>query len=154
MKLTVVGCSGSFPSAESACSSYLVEADGFRLLIDMGKAVKLSQVEVLFSSDGGPTTACNLGPLCVKHHRRKSRRLWDIKQTGDGRFEVTSPLGATQLVQPEPVDDHWDLPDDLYDWTEEAEFAEWSTSVPPPEPHWAYAIDRPDEPEFRRDADC
>ncbi|MFG2665709.1 MBL fold metallo-hydrolase [Streptomyces sp. NPDC048387] len=36
MKLTVVGCSGSFPSADSACSSYLVEADGFRLLLDMG----------------------------------------------------------------------------------------------------------------------
>ncbi|MEU3553845.1 MBL fold metallo-hydrolase [Streptomyces fragilis] len=36
MKLTVVGCSGSFPSTESACSSYLVEADGFRLLLDMG----------------------------------------------------------------------------------------------------------------------
>jgi ribonuclease BN (tRNA processing enzyme) len=36
MLLTVVGCSGSFPSVESACSSYLVEADGFRLLIDMG----------------------------------------------------------------------------------------------------------------------
>ncbi|GAA2958037.1 MBL fold metallo-hydrolase [Streptomyces enissocaesilis] len=36
MKLTVVGCSGSFPSAESACSSYLVEADGFRLLLDLG----------------------------------------------------------------------------------------------------------------------
>lgn len=36
MKLTVVGCSGSFPSTESACSSYLVEADGYRLLLDMG----------------------------------------------------------------------------------------------------------------------
>lgn len=36
MKLTVVGCSGSFPSPGSACSSYLVEADGFRLLLDMG----------------------------------------------------------------------------------------------------------------------
>lgn len=36
MKLTVVGCSGSFPSAESPCSSYLVEADGFRLLLDLG----------------------------------------------------------------------------------------------------------------------
>jgi ribonuclease BN (tRNA processing enzyme) len=36
MKLTVVGCSGSFPSVDSACSSYLVEADGFRLLLDMG----------------------------------------------------------------------------------------------------------------------
>ncbi|MGH3281636.1 MAG: discoidin domain-containing protein, partial [Trebonia sp.] len=30
---------------------------GTGLLIDMGKEVKLSQVEVLFSSDGGPTTA-------------------------------------------------------------------------------------------------
>ncbi|TQF05255.1 MBL fold metallo-hydrolase [Kitasatospora acidiphila] len=36
MKLTVVGCSGSFPSPESACSSYLVEADGFRLVLDLG----------------------------------------------------------------------------------------------------------------------
>lgn len=36
MKLTVVGCSGSFPAQDSACSSYLVEADGYRLLVDMG----------------------------------------------------------------------------------------------------------------------
>ncbi|MET8553667.1 MBL fold metallo-hydrolase [Streptomyces sp. NPDC004959] len=36
MKLTVVGCSGSIPSVDSPCSSYLVEADGFRLLLDMG----------------------------------------------------------------------------------------------------------------------
>jgi ribonuclease BN (tRNA processing enzyme) len=36
MKLTVLGCAGSFPGPESACSAYLVEADGFRLLIDFG----------------------------------------------------------------------------------------------------------------------
>jgi ribonuclease BN (tRNA processing enzyme) len=36
VRLTVLGCAGSFPSADSACSSYLVEADGFRLLIDLG----------------------------------------------------------------------------------------------------------------------
>ncbi|MFI9273637.1 MBL fold metallo-hydrolase [Kitasatospora sp. NPDC052896] len=36
MKLTVVGCSGSFPSPESPCSSYLVEADGYRLVLDLG----------------------------------------------------------------------------------------------------------------------
>jgi ribonuclease BN (tRNA processing enzyme) len=36
MKLTVVGCSGSFPSADSPCSSYLVEADGFKLVLDLG----------------------------------------------------------------------------------------------------------------------
>jgi len=36
MDLTVVGCSGSFPSADSPCSCYLVEADGFRVVIDLG----------------------------------------------------------------------------------------------------------------------
>jgi ribonuclease BN (tRNA processing enzyme) len=36
MKLTVLGCAGSFPGPDSPCSSYLVEADGFRLLLDFG----------------------------------------------------------------------------------------------------------------------
>ena len=36
MRLTVVGCSGSFPGPESAASCYLLEADGFRLVVDMG----------------------------------------------------------------------------------------------------------------------
>jgi ribonuclease BN (tRNA processing enzyme) len=36
MELTVVGCSGSFPGPESAASCYLAEADGFRMLIDLG----------------------------------------------------------------------------------------------------------------------
>ncbi len=36
MRLTVLGCAGSFPGPDSACSAYLVEADGFRLLLDFG----------------------------------------------------------------------------------------------------------------------
>ncbi|QMU75369.1 MBL fold metallo-hydrolase [Streptacidiphilus sp. PB12-B1b] len=36
MDLTVVGCSGSFPSADSPCSCYLLQADGYRLVIDLG----------------------------------------------------------------------------------------------------------------------
>ena len=36
MRLTVLGCAGSFPGPEAACSAYLVEADNFRLLIDFG----------------------------------------------------------------------------------------------------------------------
>ncbi|HEX4830801.1 MAG TPA: MBL fold metallo-hydrolase [Trebonia sp.] len=36
MRLTVVGCSGSFPGPESPSSCYLLEAEGFRLVIDMG----------------------------------------------------------------------------------------------------------------------
>lgn len=36
MKLTVLGCAGTFPGPASACSSYVLEHDGFRLLIDVG----------------------------------------------------------------------------------------------------------------------
>jgi ribonuclease BN (tRNA processing enzyme) len=36
MRLTVLGCAGSFPGPEAACSAYLLEAEGFRLLIDFG----------------------------------------------------------------------------------------------------------------------
>jgi ribonuclease BN (tRNA processing enzyme) len=36
MRLTVIGCAGSFPGPESPASCYLVEADGFRLLLDFG----------------------------------------------------------------------------------------------------------------------
>ena len=36
MRLTAIGCSGSFPGPESACSAYLVEHDGFHVLLDLG----------------------------------------------------------------------------------------------------------------------
>jgi ribonuclease BN (tRNA processing enzyme) len=36
MRLTVVGCSGSCPGPDSAASCYLVEQDGFRLVVDLG----------------------------------------------------------------------------------------------------------------------
>lgn len=36
MDLTIVGCSGSYPGPDSAASCYLIEADGFRLVLDMG----------------------------------------------------------------------------------------------------------------------
>ena len=36
MRLTVVGCSGSLPGPASPASCYLVEAEGFRLVLDLG----------------------------------------------------------------------------------------------------------------------
>ena len=35
-RLTIVGCSGSVPGPGSACSCYLVERDGYRLVLDLG----------------------------------------------------------------------------------------------------------------------
>jgi ribonuclease BN (tRNA processing enzyme) len=34
--LTIVGCSGSIPGPDSACSCYVVERDGYRLVLDLG----------------------------------------------------------------------------------------------------------------------
>ncbi len=36
MRLTIVGCAGSFPAADSACSCYLIEAGGQRIVLDLG----------------------------------------------------------------------------------------------------------------------
>lgn len=36
MKLTVIGCSGSYPSASSPASCYLLEHDGTKLALDLG----------------------------------------------------------------------------------------------------------------------
>lgn len=36
MRLTVVGCAGSFPGPDNPASCYLLEADGFRVVIDLG----------------------------------------------------------------------------------------------------------------------
>ena len=44
MRLTIIGCSGSFPGPDGPSSCYLVEAEGFRLLIDLGSGA-LSAVQ-------------------------------------------------------------------------------------------------------------
>lgn len=44
MKLTSLGCWGGYPKASSANSSFLLEEDGFRLLIDCGSGV-LAQLQ-------------------------------------------------------------------------------------------------------------
>jgi ribonuclease BN (tRNA processing enzyme) len=36
MDLTVLGCAGTFPGPAPPCSAYLVEHDGFRLVLDLG----------------------------------------------------------------------------------------------------------------------
>jgi ribonuclease BN (tRNA processing enzyme) len=36
VRITIVGCAGSFPGPDSPASCYLIEADGFRLVLDLG----------------------------------------------------------------------------------------------------------------------
>jgi ribonuclease BN (tRNA processing enzyme) len=59
MQLTVIGCSGSFPGPDSPASCYLLEAEGFRLVIDMGNGALgvLQRHAELFGIDA----------ICVSH---------------------------------------------------------------------------------------
>jgi ribonuclease BN (tRNA processing enzyme) len=71
MRLTVLGGCGAWPEAGQACSGFLVEHDGFRLLVDLGYAtvprllerVAPGQVDAVFISHGHPDHCADLNPL-------------------------------------------------------------------------------------------
>ena len=54
--------------------------------------------------DGGRTDACNLGPLCVRHHQMKTHANWEILVSyADGSCVWRSPSGRIYTRPPEPV---------------------------------------------------
>ncbi|MCT2594632.1 MBL fold metallo-hydrolase [Streptomyces sp. N2-109] len=71
MELTVLGGCGAWPTADQACSGYVVESDGFRLLIDPGYATlprllaefTAAQVDAVLVSHGHPDHCADLNPL-------------------------------------------------------------------------------------------
>ncbi|WP_239099454.1 MBL fold metallo-hydrolase, partial [Micromonospora andamanensis] len=71
VRLRVLGGCGAWPEAGQACSGYLVEHDGFRLLVDLGYAtvprllehVTADQVDAVFISHGHPDHCADLNPL-------------------------------------------------------------------------------------------
>jgi hypothetical protein len=50
-------------------------------------------------SDGGPICACNLAPLCRKHHRLKQAPGWTLTQSAPGRPGRRHRAGDTALPQ-------------------------------------------------------
>lgn len=106
MRLTVVGCSGSFPGPQSPASCYLVEHDGARIVLDLGNgalgplaahadlraldAVLLSHLHAdhcldltslyvarRYHPDGPPAT-----PLAVRGPAGTDRRIADAYRAG------------------------------------------------------------------------
>ena len=71
MRLTVLGGAGGFPPARGACSGYLVEHDGFRLLVDPGYAivprllelVPAEAIDAVLVGHGHPDHVADLNPL-------------------------------------------------------------------------------------------
>ncbi|MGN6794793.1 MAG: MBL fold metallo-hydrolase [Streptosporangiaceae bacterium] len=71
MRLTVLGGCGAWPEASQACSGYLVEHDGFRLVVDLGyatfprllKYAPAAEVDAVVISHGHPDHCADLNPL-------------------------------------------------------------------------------------------
>ena len=100
MRLTVIGCSGSFPGPDSPSSCYLAEAEGFRLVIDMGNGSLgvLQRYAELFGIDA----------ICVSHlhadHCIDVGSYWIARQFApDGQrppIPVYGPPGTANRVKP------------------------------------------------------
>ncbi|SEL56425.1 Ribonuclease BN, tRNA processing enzyme [Blastococcus sp. DSM 46786] len=75
MKLTVVGCCGSGPGPDSPASCYLVEHDGFRLVLDLGngafgalqRVVDPGSVDAVFLSHLHADHCLDVAPFVVWH---------------------------------------------------------------------------------------
>jgi len=71
VRLTVLGGCGAWPEAGQACSGFLVEQDGFRLVVDLGYAtvprllgwIPADRVDAVFISHGHPDHCADLNPL-------------------------------------------------------------------------------------------
>ena len=75
MKLTIVGCSGSGPGPKSPASCYLLEHDGFRLVLDLGNGsfgtlqgvVDPATIDALFVSHLHADHCLDVAPFVVWH---------------------------------------------------------------------------------------
>jgi ribonuclease BN (tRNA processing enzyme) len=97
VKLTVLGARGAFPEAGDACSGFLVEHDGFRLLLDAGYATfprllavcPAAGVDAVLITHGHPDHCADLSPLL------RARSLADDPPRG---LPIYAPPGALDAV--------------------------------------------------------
>jgi ribonuclease BN (tRNA processing enzyme) len=107
MKVTVLGGAGAFPTAHQGCSGFLVEHEGFRLLVDPGYAtiqrllglVAAADVDAVWVSHGHPDHCADLQPLL---------RARVFPPVPAAPLPVYAPLGSLApllaLDQPDTVD--------------------------------------------------
>jgi ribonuclease BN (tRNA processing enzyme) len=102
MRISVLGGCGAWPAAGQACSGYLVEQDGFRLLVDPGYAT-LPRLLSLLDADG--CSADDVDAVLVSHghpdHCADVHPLLRARVLGGGQrapLPLYAPLGALDRV--------------------------------------------------------
>ena len=115
MRLTVIGCSGSGPGPDSPASCYLVEHDGFRLLLDLGNGsfgtlqsfIDPGELDAIFLSHMHADHCLDVAPFVVWHRYslRKPRP----------RVPLYAPVGADRRLAI-AYDDEGDPLTDVFDF--------------------------------------
>jgi ribonuclease BN (tRNA processing enzyme) len=112
VRLTVLGGCGAWPAAGQACSGYLVEHDGYRLLVDLGYAtvprllerVGAEALDAVYVSHGHPDHCADLNPLL---------RARALRDDPPAPLAVYAPPGALDAVlaldRPGTLDDAYRL---------------------------------------------
>jgi ribonuclease BN (tRNA processing enzyme) len=107
VRLTVIGCSGSFPGPDSPASCYLLEAEGFRLVLDLGSGA-LGPLQRHTSLD-------DIGAVCLSHlhadHCMDLCGFWVARRYRPGGslppIPVHGPEGtARRMAQAYGLEDH------------------------------------------------
>ncbi|MFC0623009.1 MBL fold metallo-hydrolase [Kribbella deserti] len=120
MQLTVIGCSGSVPGPDSPASSYLLSADGFNLVLDLGlgafgalqRHIPVSGIGAIGLSHLHPDHCMDLCGLYVATKYSPAAPL--------PKIPVYGPAGtAARMAQA------YDLPEDP-GMTEQLAFTTWS----------------------------
>jgi len=120
VQLTVLGCSGTFPGPDSPCSGYLVEHEGYRLVVDLGAGAlgqlqrhcDLLDVDAVYLSF--PPRLPVYGPAGTRERIRgcfeqpPDRALLDVFDFHDhpGGVAQLGPLTLTSAVVNHPVECH------------------------------------------------
>ena len=97
MELTVLGCSGTWPNADTATSGYLVQEDGFNLWVDAGTGtlanlqhhIELSRIDGILISHEHPDHFVDLYPCFY---------AWHYGELGEPGLPVFVPLDFTQKL--------------------------------------------------------
>ena len=96
MKLTVLGCSGSMPGPDSPASGYLIEADGFRVVLDLGHGAFGALQRYLRPAD---VDAVIITHLHADHCIDLTAYVVSLRYGGEG-YRCTGPDRRIPLVGP------------------------------------------------------
>jgi ribonuclease BN (tRNA processing enzyme) len=148
MRLTVIGCSGSVPGPDSPASSYLVGADGFNLVLDLGNgALGVLQRYAGFAEIG----AVALSHLHADHCLDLCGLYVAAKYSPAGplphRIPVFGPAGTAERMAAAydlPVDPGMTGEMDFIEWKPEQEIGPFTVRtalVPHPVPAYALRVE-------------